>query len=361
MDLDQSLDDIIKKKKSQGSTSKKNVPQKQNPRFRQSEDRRPVSHNNGKNDNRHRTQQRSTSNQRYQSNSVYRTSTGFHTNKAKYTDKPSILSRTSLGQRAAPYHKPTSISTASLRSRNTPRNVQPDPSSIVITKPVSRQNTSNKISDDAYGPGREERFRRSPSPSPRSSSLFQRQPPAPQQPQNLSIRGLSGNASGLSIRGESGPSVVLISNLDPAATAEDVRAACMQFGQVLHCEVMTDRAGRSYGEAEVEFASKASAAECASKLDNEIADGRVLRAVLRQQPPAPRPTAPSASAYTHRSIPPGPSSYSQHAVRTVITPARSGSTSSASGKMYSDQMMASGPSVRQPRPDSGRFGFSRRQ
>ena len=41
---------------------------------------------------------------------------------------------------------------------------------------------------------------------------------------NFNIRGLSGGAnSGMSIRGESGPSIVVISNLDPGANAEDVK------------------------------------------------------------------------------------------------------------------------------------------
>lgn len=46
-----------------------------------------------------------------------------------------------------------------------------------------------------------------------------------QQPSSFNIRGLSGsgNGNGLSIRGEAGPSTVLISNLDPGANAEDVK------------------------------------------------------------------------------------------------------------------------------------------
>ena len=46
-----------------------------------------------------------------------------------------------------------------------------------------------------------------------------------QQPSSFNIRGLSGSGSGngLSIRGEAGPSIVLISNLDPGANAEDVK------------------------------------------------------------------------------------------------------------------------------------------
>lgn len=99
MDLDQSLDDIIRKKKNQGSSSKKNHQQKANPRPRQTQDKWAATHKKDK--NKARPQQRPMPNQRYQSGSVYRTSTGFHTNKDTYTDKPSILNRTSLGQRSA--------------------------------------------------------------------------------------------------------------------------------------------------------------------------------------------------------------------------------------------------------------------
>lgn len=34
-----------------------------------------------------------------------------------------------------------------------------------------------------------------------------------------------------------------------------------------------DRRGRSFGEAEVEFAQRSGALECIARLDNEVADG----------------------------------------------------------------------------------------
>ncbi|KAI9320184.1 hypothetical protein BX666DRAFT_1811651, partial [Dichotomocladium elegans] len=77
---------------------------------------------------------------------------------------------------------------------------------------------------------------------------------------------------------------VLISNLDPGANAEDIRMICSQFGQVSQCEVLLDRAGRSLGEAEVEFMHRSAALDCIAKLDNEVADGRVVRAILRNRP-----------------------------------------------------------------------------
>lgn len=52
------------------------------------------------------------------------------------------------------------------------------------------------------------------------------------------------------------------------------KTACSQFGEVIGCEVFYDRTGRSVGEAEVEFATKAAALDCIAKLDNESADGK---------------------------------------------------------------------------------------
>lgn len=52
-----------------------------------------------------------------------------------------------------------------------------------------------------------------------------------------------------------------------------LQTACQQFGHVVRCELMTDSIGRSYGEAEVEFANKSAALDCIAKLDNEVADG----------------------------------------------------------------------------------------
>lgn len=92
--------------------------------------------------------------------------------------------------------------------------------------------------------------------------------------------------------------------------------------------MILDASGRSFGEAEVEFATKAAALECIRKLDNEIADGRVLRATLRernpiqQQPPPPRMHHPPSPA-------PPMGHFATQTLRSVIAPTRSGYTSSA--------------------------------
>lgn len=112
----------------------------------------------------------------------------------------------------------------------------------------------------------------------------------------------------------------------------------MQFGKVYRTEVLLDASGRSFGEAEVEFATKAAALECIRKLDNEIADGRVLRAVLRdrppaplqQQPPPPRMHPPPHHPHTHPPSPAPPMGhFATQTLRSVIAPTRSGYTSAA--------------------------------
>ncbi|KAG2180951.1 hypothetical protein INT43_008531 [Umbelopsis isabellina] len=156
----------------------------------------------------------------------------------------------------------TGITTAALRAQAIKKPTPPklDPSSIIITKTVTP-----KLNTKAEKP------------------RLNRSPPAAQKPVGgggNQIRGISGN-SGFSIRGGSGPTTILIRNLDPGANAEDVRAAFMSFGEVLDCELAVDRSGRSLGEAEVQFASRDSALKAVQQLDGELADGRVLRLSLR--------------------------------------------------------------------------------
>ncbi|KAI7880805.1 uncharacterized protein EV154DRAFT_428781, partial [Mucor mucedo] len=90
--------------------------------------------------------------------------------------------------------------------------------------------------------------------------------------------------------------IVLICNLDPRATAEDVGEACSVFGPILSCDILVDPMGRPLNEAEIEFVYSNSAEECVSKLDNGIADGRVVRA--RLQSSATLPVVPRYSSRT---------------------------------------------------------------
>ncbi|KAI8642652.1 hypothetical protein BD408DRAFT_343984 [Parasitella parasitica] len=78
--------------------------------------------------------------------------------------------------------------------------------------------------------------------------------------------------------------IVVICNLDPRATAEDVGEACSMFGPILSCDMLLDAMGRPLNEAEIEFVHPDAALECQSRLDNSLADGRLLRAKLQQTP-----------------------------------------------------------------------------
>lgn len=66
------------------------------------------------------------------------------------------------------------------------------------------------------------------------------------------------------------------------------------MGNILRCDVLRDRSGRSFGEAEIEFSTKSAALDCIAQLDNQMADGRYLRVILRENKPktpvfAPKP------------------------------------------------------------------------
>ncbi|KAF7727584.1 hypothetical protein EC973_007345 [Apophysomyces ossiformis] len=210
---------------------------------------------------------------------------------------------------------------------------KPDPSKIVITKAVSRR---------ALDPSEVQHPRRQPAlmsnpADPTRQAPPPIYPPYQQQQHPISIRGLSQSSSSIPSRNEPGPAFVLISNLDPGANAEDVKAACAPFGPVAHCEIFVDRSGHPCGEAEVEFMHSASALECVAKLDREIADGRVLRACIVNKP--------ANASYTR-----------QHVARGVIAPTRSGYTSAPNNRVYPEHTIPTGPAAQ----EYARYGtFSR--
>ncbi|KAI8098602.1 uncharacterized protein BX664DRAFT_3263 [Halteromyces radiatus] len=275
MDLDASLDDIIKKKRPQ-QQKKINKPQLKN-----NNKQNKNTNNNNKNKKKNtgkqaQVQQKTTKNTgilsrlgrigvQQQSKTTMKQgnrpalTTPLRTNKGRNTILAKALSKTA-----------TKASTPSA-----------DPSSIVITKQISSsRNSSDELQRSSGSFAFQQRYQ-----SP--FSIAQQQPSFRQEP-SFSIRGVSrspsSSSSGISIRGESGPASVLISNLDREANADDIKTACSQFGEVIGCEVFYDRNGRSVGEAEVEFASKASALDCIAKLDNEEADGQIIRVTLRERP-----------------------------------------------------------------------------
>ncbi|KAK4511310.1 uncharacterized protein ATC70_012525 [Mucor velutinosus] len=163
-----------------------------------------------------------------------------------------------------------------------------DPSKIIITKPVMNRTASVKKTDKGSESlviqskitkplvsapdtkSKSKQHNTHPSKNHRTRSS-----PAPSQPQQ--------RATATPIP-EPEKKIVLVCNLDPRATAEDVGEACSVFGPILSCDMLLDPMGRPLNEAEIEFMFADSAKECVTKLDNTLADGRLLRAKLQDAP-----------------------------------------------------------------------------
>ncbi|KAI7884587.1 hypothetical protein K492DRAFT_142759 [Lichtheimia hyalospora FSU 10163] len=289
MDIDRPLDDIIKNRNKGGRRQQQKKPQQKN--------------------------QRGSNTKKQQSNKNQNKNAGGNgrrrNDKLKHGNNINLgvsnKSKKSIGKASAPR------STGKLSSRlgQQPKQVKTnpiDPASIVITKKVSRKNINMNNNNNNKSPSMVRGVVHNNAQGVMHRGLSIRGASYGTSPFGSPMGSSMGNG-GINIRGESGPATVVISNLDPSANAEDIRMICAQFGQVAHCEVLVDRTGRSFGEAEIEFTQKSSALECISKLDNEVADGRILRATLRH-----RPTMVS-------------SNYMNQSVRSVIAPTRSGFTS----------------------------------
>ncbi|KAG0951935.1 hypothetical protein G6F32_004720 [Rhizopus arrhizus] len=241
------------------------------------------------------------------------------------TGKSNIISRLSINSNTS-----TSLFSKSFTTANSNK---ADPSQIIITKAIPPQSLKNRLGsqkETAISRGKISNVLSSrlgprhnitttptvitATKSTRTAATFDR--PVAEKGSSLSIRGRShatSSPSGLSIKGESGPTTVLIAGLDRGTNSEDVRLVCEDFGNVLKCEVLRNRMGDSFGEAEVEFSSKSAALDCIAKLDNVKADGQYLRVILRENKL--------------------PRSYSATQISSIIsTP-----STTSSGKMYSDQ------------------------
>ncbi|KAI9487070.1 MAG: hypothetical protein EXX96DRAFT_551715 [Benjaminiella poitrasii] len=317
MDLDSSLDDLIKKRKKTGN-GKKSTPMQKTKKQQESQSRPAIRTNKAKVIKQQRQGPITTSH-----NINSRLSTSTKTNSAP----------------SGP------LFTAKNKPNNQSKIPKADPSQIIITKALPKSPKSS-IRNRLGSSGRESdqpRLKsvistngssRLGSSSSAISSTRAYQPPSPREHHSMridaipyerkpserlnefTIRGRSNTAvarPGLSIKGESGPTTVLVTGLDPGANSEDVRISLEQFGNILHCEVLRNRAGRSFGEAEVEFSTKSAALDCIAMMDNQLADGRFLRIILRE--------------------PKAPQNFATKQIRSIIQP-----THSTSGKMYSDQM-----------------------
>ncbi|KAG2207249.1 hypothetical protein INT46_008867 [Mucor plumbeus] len=328
MDLDSSLDDLIKKRKTFGSD--KNKFKKQN-------------NNTNKNKKQHQNQPQSRP--------------SLQTNKAKVT-KPAQRKSSGINARLSTAGGNAASSGPLFTAKNTPtqqrQTPKADPSQIIITKAIpASSSVQSRLGNGIAGndkkvksviasrlgaPPRQQQpqphqqqqqqqhhHQRQSQIAPQLTTQTQNDPIQirgmfqsgyTEQGQGISIRGRSNTATarpGLSIRGESGPTTVLMTGLDAYANSDDVRLTVENFGNVLNCEVLRDRQGRSFGEAEIEFSTKDAALDCIAQMDNRLADGRILRIILRE--------------------PKKPQTYAQKQIRSMIEPSYA-----VSGKMYSDQL-----------------------
>ncbi|CAO0793721.1 unnamed protein product [Mucor circinelloides] len=330
MDLDSSLDDLIKKRKSSGSDKSKFKKQ-----------------NNNKSKKQHQSQ--------VSSRPALQTSKAKVTKPTQQRNSSGINARLSTSSGNPPSGPLFTAKNAPPTQRHTPK---ADPSQIIITKAIPASNAvSSRLGNGAGNdkkvksviasrlgsqPRQQQQQQQQqrkiqsqilhPLPTTQqhpvmpSSSIQPSRDPVQirgmfqseyaEQGQGISIRGRSNTATarpGISIRGESGPTTVLMTGLDAYTNSDDVRLTVENFGNVLNCEVLRDRQGRSFGEAEIEFSSKDAALDCIAALDNQLADGRILRIILRE--------------------PKKPQTYAQKQIRSMVQPSYG-----VSGKMYSDQL-----------------------
>lgn len=99
----------------------------------------------------------------------------------------------------------------------------------------------------------------------------------------LSIKGVAGGKqTEFSIKGEGGPASIYVNNLAPGTSANDVKTAFMEFGDISTVNIKDDKVTRGAVSAELTFASKVSALAAINKYNTALVDGRVLKVQLKQ-------------------------------------------------------------------------------
>ncbi|KAI8075329.1 hypothetical protein BC940DRAFT_288041 [Gongronella butleri] len=136
-----------------------------------------------------------------------------------------------------------------------------------------------------------------------------------------SIRGAS--LPLLALRGEAGPAYVLINGLDRLCTENDLKSVCMNYGEVEEVDMHYDKHGWFSGEAQVKFATKASALQCIRIMDNQSVDGKVLQLTLRERPATDNVPQQQFQQQQHQPAP---------QMRSTLA------SSFGSGRMYTDRL-----------------------
>ncbi|CAJ0842965.1 12732_t:CDS:2, partial [Entrophospora sp. SA101] len=98
----------------------------------------------------------------------------------------------------------------------------------------------------------------------------------------LSIKGAAGNQQArYSIKGEGGPATITVNNLAPGTSANDIKVAFMEFGEISTMNV-DERFPANPVKAELTFESKVSVLDAIKKYNTALVDGYVLKVQLKQ-------------------------------------------------------------------------------
>ncbi|KAG5520241.1 hypothetical protein PMAC_001319 [Pneumocystis sp. 'macacae'] len=100
------------------------------------------------------------------------------------------------------------------------------------------------------------------------------------QPQTT-IKGSAQGKSSWTIKGTSGATTVIVSNLAEGTTAEDVKTSLASLGHIQKCLVYKTSHGKPL-QAEVTFSLRSEANIAVEKLNHAIADGHVLTVYIKE-------------------------------------------------------------------------------
>ncbi|RHZ85512.1 hypothetical protein Glove_65g17 [Diversispora epigaea] len=140
----------------------------------------------------------------------------------------------------------------------------------------------------------------------------------------LSIKGVAGKKqTEFSFKGEGGPATIIINNLAPGTSANDIKTAFMEFGEISTVDLKDSKG--SPPSAELTFESKASALSAINKYNTALVDGRVLKVQLKS--PGSNINSGSAS-YRMRNKPNRP---------------QNSNAATQNGKLYSDKLFSGIP------------------
>ncbi|CCJ29240.1 unnamed protein product [Pneumocystis jirovecii] len=100
------------------------------------------------------------------------------------------------------------------------------------------------------------------------------------QPQTT-IKGTAQGKSSWTIKGASGATTVIVSNLAEGTTAEDVKTSLASLGHIQKCFIYKMNHGKPL-QAEVTFSLRSEANTAVEKLNHAIADGHVLTVYIKE-------------------------------------------------------------------------------